>query len=275
MCTVLGPVTRRRLTEKRRWPAEVQSAIDDFQAEFGALAGRQKERLADAIIARDITETGDIAAAVRRLVGENEEEFRVVFAEGARNGADAGRRMASRRFGLDIDFEQVPQQTLDELDDFVDDATPSILDNLADGSADRIGGWFEEGLARDDVADRIRDELDDELGEAAAETHARTIVQGASERGNHSAIQESSAVGERWRATSDGRTRDTHVEAEGQIVPVGGTFEVGGANLVHPGDPGGPIEEIANCRCTTIPVFEDELTDDEVATLRGGGRLNV
>jgi hypothetical protein len=282
MCrTFLGPLTRQHIAAKRRWPAEVQAALDRFKDEFGALASREKERIADAVIARDITSGGDINGAVRRVVGENTDEFRAVFAEGARDGGEAGRRMASRRFGLDIaDFDQLPERTISEFDDFVDDANPEIIDNLADRSADRISGWFEEGLTRDDVADRIRDELDDELGEAAVETHARTIVQGASERGNHSAIQDSSAIGERWFATGGERTRESHTDADGQIAPVDGTFlltdpEEGESRLDHPGDPTGPLHEIVRCRCTTIPVFSDELTDSERAQLRAGRRLNV
>jgi len=275
MCSTLGPVTRRRLTQKRRWPAEVQSALDNFEAEFGALSGRMRERLADAVIARNITESGDIRAAVNSVLTEDREELRVVLTEGAINGAEAGRRMASRRYGLDIDFETVPQTALDELTGFVDDVNGDVLDTIGEGVEGTLEDAFEEGLDRDAVADVMRDQLDNELGEAAAQRHARTLVQGASERGTHSAIRESSAVGERWVATNDGRTRDTHLEAEGQIAPVGGTFRVGGSNLVHPGDPGGPLKEIVNCRCTAVPVFEDELSDDEVATLRAGGRLNA
>jgi hypothetical protein len=282
MCgTCLGPITRRQLLGKRRFPAEVQGALERFKDSFGALAAREKERIADAVIARDITPTGDINAAVRRVVGENTEEFRAVFAEGARDGGEAGRRMASRRFGLDItDFDQLPDRTISELDDFVDDVNPEIIDNLADGSADRISGWFEEGLTRDDVADRIRGELDDELGDAAVETHARTIVQGASERGNHSAIRDSSAIGEKWLATSDGKTRESHINADGQIVPVEGTFllsdpEEGESRLEHPGDPTGPLHEILRCRCSMRPAFAESLTDDEAAQLRAGQRLNV
>jgi hypothetical protein len=82
-------------------------------------------------------------------------------------------------------------------------------------------------------------------------------------------------IGERWNATNDGRARDTHLAAEGQISPVNSSFIVGGVRLAHPGDPEGPLREIANCRCYSTPVFADELTDSEVAQLRAGQRLNV
>lgn len=289
MCdSCLGPATRKQFAEKRRWPAEVQAALDRFEREFGTLARQMQERLADAVINRDITPEGDINAAVRRVLSEDQEEFRLVLQEGARNGLDAGRRMASRRFDLDIDFEVLPQAALDELEDFVNDVEPEVLDTVGDGVERTIEEAFNEGLDRDDVADVLRGELDredvseflqngldNELGENAAQRHARTIVQGASERGNDTAIQESSAIGERWVVTSDDRARDSHMAADGQIIPAGGTFLVGGDRLRHPGDPQGSIEEIAMCRCTIQPVFESELNSEQIITLRGGGRLNV
>ena len=274
-CQRLGPVTRKRLAQKRRFPAEVRSALSDFEDEFGTLSDRMRDRLADAVIARDITESGDIGAAVRNVLAEDREELRVVLAEGATNGADAGRRMASRRFDLDIDFDTLPQSTLDELTGFVDDVNDDVLDTIGDGVERTLEEAFEEGLDRDAVADIMREQLDNELGEAAAQRHGRTLVQGASERGNHSAMRESSAIGERWVVTSDGRERDTHAEADGQIVGFDTDFIVGDGRLEHPGDPAGPIEEIAMCRCTAVPVFEDDVTQDEAATLRSGGRLNA
>jgi SPP1 gp7 family putative phage head morphogenesis protein len=275
MCETLGPVTRKRLAEKRRWPAEVQSALDDFEREFGVLSGRMRGRLADAVIARDITATGDINAAVRSVLAEDRDELRVVLQEGATNGAEAGRRMASRRFGLNINFETVPESTLDELTNFIDDVNDNVLDTIGDGVESTLKDAFEDGLDRDAVAELMREQLDNELGDAAAQRHARTLVQGASERGTHSAIRDSSAVGERWVATNDNRTRDTHDAAHGQIVAVETDFRVGGSRLAHPGDPGGAIEEIANCRCTTVPVFESDLSADELAQLRVGNRLNA
>lgn len=275
MCSTCGPITRRFLLEKRNWPREVQAAIDDFEQEFGALTERMRDRLADAVIARDINPEGDVNAAVRRVLSEDAEEFRAVLAEGAENGAEAGRRMASRRFGLDIDFSTVPPRTLETLTDFVDDVNEDVLDTVGDGVERVLRDRFEEGIPRDDIADIMRTELDNELGEAAAQRHARTLVHGASERGNHSAIEDSSAIAEEWVAVSDGRTRETHVEADGQIVPIDGHFEVGGERLLHPGDPEGPIEEVAMCRCVAVPRFREDLSDEEIAAIRAGQRLNV
>jgi hypothetical protein len=59
-----------------------------------------------------------------------------------------------------------------------------------------------------------------------------------------------------WLATGDDRTRDTHIDAHGQVVPVDGFFMVGGAEARYPHDPGLPIRERANCRCVSVPYRE-------------------
>lgn len=66
------------------------------------------------------------------------------------------------------------------------------------------------------------------------------------------AYQQSTSVDrKRWITTLDGFQRDTHDQAHGQVVAVTESFKVGSALLAYPAQPGAPIEEIANCRCTT------------------------
>ena len=55
-----------------------------------------------------------------------------------------------------------------------------------------------------------------------------------------------------WLSTTDSRTRVTHREADGQRVPVGQPFTVGGFSLAFPGDPTGPAQEVIQCRCTML-----------------------
>jgi uncharacterized protein with gpF-like domain len=55
-----------------------------------------------------------------------------------------------------------------------------------------------------------------------------------------------------WSATGDDRTRDDHMEMDGQEVGVDEAFETpGGDFLMFPGDSslGAPPEQVANCRC--------------------------
>jgi hypothetical protein len=73
-----------------------------------------------------------------------------------------------------------------------------------------------------------------------------------------------------WLATDDTRTRDTHEAAEGQRVPVGSSFIVGGAELRFPGDPLGPPQEVIQCRCVPLLVEAGEDVDLSNRQMRRG-----
>ena len=53
-----------------------------------------------------------------------------------------------------------------------------------------------------------------------------------------------------WIAADDDRTRESHIEVDREIIPMGGTYSNG---LQYPGDTSGPIEEWINCRCSNAP----------------------
>ena len=57
-----------------------------------------------------------------------------------------------------------------------------------------------------------------------------------------------------WIATIDEKTRESHIQQNGQIVPMNTAFSNG---LMFPGDSdNGPPEEVINCRCVLVPVVE-------------------
>lgn len=79
---------------------------------------------------------------------------------------------------------------------------------------------------------------------------ARTETHFAAGFANETAAEESGLDLEKeWVAAWDDRTRETHIEADGQRVPVGERFNVGGYELEYPGDASGPAEEVIMCRC--------------------------
>ncbi len=86
-----------------------------------------------------------------------------------------------------------------------------------------------------------------------ATTVARTEMVSASNAASHTGAAAFAEPGDtkRWLATlGDQRTRDSHRKAHDQVVPFDQPFIVGRAKLQHPGDRSGPIEEIAQCRCS-------------------------
>ena len=63
-----------------------------------------------------------------------------------------------------------------------------------------------------------------------------------------------------WIASFDDRTRDTHAEADGQVVNYNSPFLVGGHQIQYPGEPGAPANEVINCRCSVAPFPVEDAT---------------
>jgi uncharacterized protein with gpF-like domain len=62
-----------------------------------------------------------------------------------------------------------------------------------------------------------------------------------------------------WMAILDDRTREWHVEADGQKRPLDQPFIVMGENLMYPKDTsmGASAENVINCRCSTVYKMEE------------------
>lgn len=81
---------------------------------------------------------------------------------------------------------------------------------------------------------------------------ARTEATGAANFGGMQAFVMEGVQTKVWLASGGPRTRLTHSTASGQEAGVLRPFTVGGALMQYPGDPAGPVQEVANCRCTMI-----------------------
>jgi len=64
----------------------------------------------------------------------------------------------------------------------------------------------------------------------------------------------------RWVAVSDGRTRDSHARANGQVRQMDEDFSINGAQMKYPGDPRGGAKNVVNCRCVVVYVDEEDLS---------------
>ncbi len=116
-----------------------------------------------------------------------------------------------------------------------------------------VGEAYAQGLPVPDAADLIRAQI----GEAApgqAQMLARTDLNSLSNGGSQMAAEMIGVGYKQWLTAEDDRVRETHAEADGQIVPIDQPFDVGGEALDYPGDPSGSDEEVCNCRCTLIYV---------------------
>lgn len=118
------------------------------------------------------------------------------------------------------------------------------------------------GDSIDDIADRFQHTMS--MNRTTAITWARTAVTGAQNGGRQYAFQEAHEMGikveKKWVATKDMRTRHSHQELDGEIVPFDLVFSNG---LRFPGDPLGKMEEIARCRCTMYNAADRHLEKEK------------
>jgi 2'-5' RNA ligase len=177
------------------------------------------------------------------------------YAESARTVAegfaDAGRPVAP----LSLDAPATA--------DFLDAATNRLV-----GVSDTL--WE---IARKELADGIRagegvEELAARLQEAGgfgisrARMIARTEVVAAS---NAASLAQALRLGEPsmskvWLDSDDDRVRPAHEAVDGQTVPLGEPFEVGGEFLMYPGQPIGSASNVINERCGIGYSWDEPLT---------------
>jgi len=86
---------------------------------------------------------------------------------------------------------------------------------------------------------------------------ARTEIVAASNATSHFVMGkfiDPSSMRKAWLATSDKRTRQTHIAANGQDQEYNDPFQVGGSKLLFPGDTslGAAGKEVIACRCTVL-----------------------
>jgi uncharacterized protein with gpF-like domain len=136
-----------------------------------------------------------------------------------------------------------------------------------------IAGQVARGAATGESIPTIAARVDEvltttgtEIWSGRAVTVARTETIGALNAGRQDAFtavadELGGEFEQQWLATIDARTRPEHSAADGQRVPIGEPFIVGGEPLMGPGDPTGSAENVINCRCTTLLLRPDEDVD--------------
>lgn len=132
--------------------------------------------------------------------------------------------------------------------------------DISETTRTRIANAVARGLEANETPDEISRTIVDEVGDmdlARARTIARTETAVAMQTGQYMEMESASenlgvTLTKTWMATEDERTRDTHLEADGQTVAMDEPFIVGESELMYPSDPEGPAEEVINCRCAVL-----------------------
>lgn len=141
------------------------------------------------------------------------------------------------------------------------------LKGIGDNVWTSVRARLQQSLAQGYTIDALREEVarTAQVAIGRAETIARTETMGAYINGDMGGMQALGAKGpveKVWRATSDARTRPSHVEASGQCVPFAADFTVGGVSMSHPHAAGAPADEVVNCRCYVEFLFPGDARPD-------------
>lgn len=142
--------------------------------------------------------------------------------------------------------------------------TENLLKRIPEETYQRIFAELVEGQQAGETIDQIADRIDRALLFTGSEwwpNRARVIAQTEVHRAWQNgtlaaALYYEPATGPGWTKTwhteLDGRERASHKRADGQTRRLADTFQVGGNNLMYPGDPTGSADEVINCRCDMV-----------------------
>ncbi|MFA5312724.1 MAG: phage minor head protein [Methanomassiliicoccales archaeon] len=121
---------------------------------------------------------------------------------------------------------------------------------------DRLRAQLSEGMeageSMEDISKRLSGIYDDGISTRST-IIARTEVISASNAASYAGAKSTDLrLKKQWLSSRDARVRETHNDADGQEVGMDEPFNVGGYDLMFPGDSslGAPASEIVSCRCT-------------------------
>ncbi|MEU1550214.1 phage minor head protein [Nocardia sp. NPDC005745] len=218
-------------------PALVAAAIPPDPDAIGRHADAEWDR------AVDETVLPRLGAALTRLLGENADrltDWRAQYLASART------RLAA-----------LPARAIRRVRAAVRDAAGATVDAVR-AAVDTALSWTQW---RSDAALTARNEAVSAFNAsrlAAAEAHAR---------------ETGVRLDKQWIALHDSATRHSHMDADRQRVPLDQPFLVGGAQLMYPHDPDGPIEETANCRCVVLILNAAPLEPAALTAAHTGGTM--
>jgi HK97 family phage portal protein len=162
-----------------------------------------------------------------------------------------GAKRIIKEANLDISFNLQNPRVVSLLEKYGLEKAKEVMDSLKNDIKDALKKGVEEGESIPDMAKRLGGVFEDyKANKYKAERIARTEVISMNNAGALESMNQAGMEKKEWITAIDERTRDAHKKADGQAVKVDEPFEVGGEELMFPGDRRGSGENVINCRCT-------------------------
>lgn len=164
-------------------------------------------------------------------------------------------------------YEQVLKKDFDPADpvtaEWIKKKTIKFATQVNETTIQKLKDTLAEGVLQGESIDQLKQRIKDTMADritSSSRTIARTEVLSATNAGTLFGYKQSDVVQEKeWLSVEDDRVRPDHADADGQVVGIDEAFSVGGDELDYPGDPSGDPDEIINCRCTLLPVINNEI----------------
>lgn len=208
-------------------------------------------------LAREYSRTTERAL---EIINGKRAEF---FADGYNLSVDRINAIAIRR-DVGIRFDLCDADTVAELAKRRNDMnfpTPKHLEVTKDvlWNVKNINSQVAQGIVQGESIPKIAARIQNvtRVNTVSAVRTARTVAIGSHNAGRQYSLSTAEELGiktrKQWFCTHDSRTRDSHLEIDGEIVDNDKAFSNG---CRWPGDPIGPPAEVWNCRCRMDPVID-------------------
>jgi hypothetical protein len=134
-----------------------------------------------------------------------------------------------------------------------------VDDTIKAGIREKIGYAIENGWTNDETSDVLRETFN--IAQNRAPTIARTELAATINDSRIEGFKEVGITRHEWLTSRDELVRGNdpndqfdHITSDGKVRVMGDTFPCG---LTMPHDPAGDAGNVINCRCITLPVFEE------------------
>jgi HK97 family phage portal protein len=175
-----------------------------------------------------------------------------------RESVEQGGLEALEELGLDFAFDVKNPEVQNAIEKFVNrikkinTATYTDIKRLLKDS-------YDAGDSIEVIAQKLTEKYDF-FSKTRARVIARTEMTGVVNNGSFLAAGQVGATHKEWVSTFDANTRDAHVYANGEKVPIKQPFIKTGEAMMFPGDPAGSGYNTINCRCAINYYFEGDST---------------
>lgn len=250
-----------QINQSDAWLELVYEAFLEMESQFNKLLQIQQSKLIDSI------ENGTVTNEILQLYIDNIEKQQLLYEQIVYKHFIDILNLVKQEIlstlgetSIAISFDLLNEKALKFLEDKKIKFAINVADTTHKAIIKELTEGFEKGESIQELANRIKNMPEFDMKRATVVS--RTEIISSSNAGTLQGYKESGVViGKEWSSTKDNRTRDHHVDAEGQRVKLDEPFKVDGDLLDYPGDNSydAKASNVIQCRCSLLPILEGEV----------------